>query len=409
MKLLFAHQSFPGQFSRICTYLPKLGEHEIYFMSRETPYRIEGVKQVFYAPPAKATPGVHPYAARFEEAVLMGETAAKTADELKRSGFFPDLIVGHTHWGETLFLKSVYPNVPLLAYLEFFQKVQGADYNFDAEFPFPPEDARRVVAGNATNLVSSLSADWGYTASQWQRSLFPAEMQTKMSVIHEGILTDEITPNPQQRMTLRDGRTYTTEDQVITFVARNLEPYRGFHTMMRAVPEILRRHPEAVIAFVGGDHVSYGNAHESGRSWRQVMREEIPVDPKRVWFTGTLPYEQYLALLQLSAAHVYLTYPFVLSWSMLEAMSAGCAIVGSRTAPVEEVIRQRENGLLVDFFDPIGVADAVTEILTHPDRMAGMRQAARQTVIDGYDFKTKSLPQMVRLMEDVAAGRRPQL
>jgi glycosyltransferase involved in cell wall biosynthesis len=408
MKILFAHQSFPGQFSRLCTYLPKMGEYEIYFMCRETPERIDGVQQLFYEQPPSVTPNVHPYVEQFEKAVLMGQAAARTARQLKQSGWTPDLIIGHTSWGELMFLKTVYPQVPVLAYPEFFHKLEGADYRFDPEFSSPPEDAERVVAMNANGLVSWLAADWGLVPTEWQRNLFPEEMRSRMSVIHEGVLTDEIKPNPEQRMTVKSGRTYTTQDEVITFASRNLEPYRGFHTMMRAVPEILRRHPEAVVAFVGGDEVSYGTRHPSGKSWRQVMRAEVgALDPKRVWFTGPLPYEQHLALLQLSTAHVYLTYPFVLSWSMMEAMSAGCAVIGSRTGPVEEVIRDGENGLLVDFFDPKGIADAVTAVLSHPDRMAGMRQAARQTAIDGYDVRTKCLPQTVKLFEDLVAGRRP--
>ena len=410
MKILFAHQLFPGQFTRMCAFLPKMGDYEIYYMTRETEERIDGVQQFFYEKPRAVTPDIHPYVEFFEDAVLMGQAAAKTAQQLKDSGWTPDLIVGHTGWGEMLFLKTVYPHVPLLVYPEFFHKLEGGDYLFDPEFPPPPGDAPRVLARNATCLVSWLSADWGLVPTEWQRSLFPAEMQSRMSVIHEGVLTDEIIPNPEQRMTLKSGRTYTTHDQVITFTTRNLEPYRGFHTMMRAVPEILRRHPEAVIAFVGGDEVSYGTKHSSGKTWRKVMREEIgAIDPKRVWFTGHLPYEPYLALLQLSAAHIYLTYPFVLSWSMVEAMSAGCAMIGSRTGPVEEVIRHGENGLLVDFFRPLEIADAVTEILTHPERTAAMRKAARQTAIDRFDLKTVCLPKVVKLFDDLVAGRRPDL
>jgi glycosyltransferase involved in cell wall biosynthesis len=408
MKILFVHQFFPGQFMYLCRYLPQMG-HEIVFMSLETEHRIEGVRQIFYEKPRELTPDLHKYVEHYEDGVLMGQAAANAAKKLKAEGFTPDIIVGHTSWGETMFLKGVYPGVPLLAYPEFFFNVEGADYGFDPEFPSPKEDAQRVLARNATGLVSWLTADWGLVPTKWQRSLFPKEMQSRMTVIHEGVMTDEIRPNPEQRMTLKDGRTYKTKDQVITFVARNLEPYRGFHTMMRAVPEILRRHPEAVIAFVGGDEVSYGNKHESGRTWRQVMRDEVEIDPKRVWFTGNLPYEPYLALLQLSSAHVYLTYPFVLSWSMMEAMSAGCAMIGSRTGPVEEVIEHGRNGLLVDFFDPMAIADAVTTVLTHPDRMSAMRQAARQTAVDGFDVKTKCVPAALKLFEDLIAGRRPAI
>jgi glycosyltransferase involved in cell wall biosynthesis len=409
MKILFAHQSFPGQFATMCTLLPKMGDYELYFMSRETPQRIEGVHQVFYERPPDLAADTHPYIEPYGNAVLMAQTAARTAARLKQSGFTPDLIVGHSTWGETMFLKTVYPDVPLLVYPEFYHRLAGADYGFDPEFPFPPHDAERVIARTATQLVGWQTADWALVPTEWQRSLFPAHMQARMSVIHEGVMTDEIRPNPDQRMTLKSGRTYTTQDKIVTFVARNLEPYRGFHIMMRAVPEILRRHPDAVIAFVGGDKVSYGNPHPSGKSWKQVLREEVgPLDASRVWFTGPLPYGQYLALLQLSAAHVYLTYPFVLSWSFVEALSAGCAIIGSRTAPVEEVIRHGENGLLVDFFSPTEIADAVTAVLTHPDRMAAMRRAARQTAVERYDVRTVCLPKVVKLFEDLVAGRRPE-
>ncbi len=409
MKILFAHRSFPGQFSRMCTLLPTTGDYEIVFMTQETTNRLEGVTQFFYDEPLPTTPNIHPYVEPFESAVRMGQSAVRTAARVKASGFIPDLIVGHTCWGETLFLKTVFPGVPVLAYPEFFHNLTGADYGFDPEFPSPPEDAERVIARNATQLVSLNEADWSLVPTEWQRSLFPAHLQQRMSVIHEGVFTDEVRPNPDQRMTLKSGRTYTTQDQVITFVARNLEPYRGFHTMMRAVPEILRRHPEAVIAFIGGDDVSYGNPHPSGKSWRQVMREEVgTLDAKRVWFTGQLPYEPYSALLQLSSAHIYLTYPFVLSWSFTEALSAGCAIIGSNTGPVQEVIRHGENGLLVDFFSPTAIADAVTAVLTHPDRTAAMRQAARQTAIDRYDVKTFCLPKVVKLFDDLVARRRPE-
>jgi glycosyltransferase involved in cell wall biosynthesis len=202
----------------------------------------------------------------------------------------------------------------------------------------------------------------------------------------------------------------TAKHEVITYIARNLEPYRGFHTFMRAAVEILRRRPKAYIIAIGGDEVSYGPAHPSGRTFRDVMLEEVgrelPLD--RVFFPGQVPYEIYVNVLQVSSAHIYLTYPFVLSWSFIEAMSAGCAIIGSDTPPVMEVLRDGENGLAVDFFSPTEIADRVDQILDHPTRMQHMRDAARQTAVSDYDFKTVLLPHWLSLIDNMTNGRRPK-
>jgi glycosyltransferase involved in cell wall biosynthesis len=240
--------------------------------------------------------------------------------------------------------------------------------------------------------------------------MVPARYRDRITVIHDGIDTERVKPNPHVKLGLaKSGLTLRPGDEVITFVNRNMEPYRGFHVFMRALPEIQKRRPNAVVLIVGGDDISYGKRLPPGETWRQRMLAEVGdrLDMQRVRFVGRIPYNDFAAMLQVSAVHVYLTYPFVLSWSMLEAMSAGCLVVGSSTPPVEEVISDGVNGLLVDFFSPQGIAEAIDRVLTHPDRMADVRRRARQTVIERYDLRQVCLPRHIALVDAVVAGRLP--
>jgi len=213
-------------------------------------------------------------------------------------------------------------------------------------------------------------------------------------------------PQRMGDLKLPDGRVISKDVELITYVSRNLEPYRGFHTVMRALPEILRRRPKAQVLMLGGDDVSYGRRLPAGETYRQKMLAEVPVDPARVHFLGRISYDGFVGVLRASAVHIYLTYPFVLSWSMLEAMSCGCLVIGSATPPVQEVIRDRENGLLVDFFSTQQIADRVEEVLDHPNRMQALRDAARQTIVERYDLRRVCLPQLADLLNRLVAGER---
>ena len=188
---------------------------------------------------------------------------------------------------------------------------------------------------------------------------------------------------------------------MITFVNRNLEPYRGYHSFLRALPAVLAARPKAQVVIVGGDGASYGAEPKAGGSWKQIFLAEVAdrIDPGRVHFLGRVPYPSFLALMQVSRAHAYLTYPFVLSWSMLEAMSAGALVIGSCTAPVEEVIVDGRNGRLIDFFDIPGWSAALTEALSQPERFTALRAAARETVVARYDLRRHCLPRMVDFVE----------
>lgn len=305
-----------------------------------------------------------------------------------------------------LFLKDVWPQAKLLGYFEFYYHPQGADCGFDPEFSSVSlQDAMRIRAKNASQLLALEQADLGLSPTQWQWSTFPSVYQDKISVIHDGIDTVRVKPDAAVKMQFaRNNLTLlTVRDEVITFVSRNLEPCRGYHRFVRSLPEIMARRPRAHVVIVGGDEVSYSAPPAGGQTYRQQFLEEVKnrIDVSRIHFLGKIPYSDFIRVLQLSSVHVYLTYPFVLSWSMLEAMAAQALVVGSATAPVTEVVRHGENGLLVDFFSSEELVNAVCEVLEHPDQMLEIRQQARRTIVERFDLQRICLPRQIKLIEDL--------
>ena len=384
MRVLFLHQNFPGQFPHIAKHFMADPNNEVIAICQKQARRLAGIKCIIYKPARPITKGIHHYLSGTEAAILNGQATMLIMLDLKRRGFIPDIIIGHAGWGETLYCKDVFPRAKLINYFEFYYHASGADSGFDPEYPNTADDVLRIRTKNIVNLLSLDTCDKGISPTAWQKSLYPQEYQHKLSIIHEGIDTDFVTPNPEATVTLADGRVLTTKEQVVTYCARDLEPYRGFHIFMRAVQEICKRHKDCHIVIVGGDGVSYGRALKEGKTYKQQMLEEVSIDANRVHFMGKLPYTEYLKVLQISSAHVYLTVPFVLSWSMLEAMAAGCLVIGSDTAPVKEIITHEKNGLLVDFFSPIEIADTVGRALSYANELKNMRTAARHHVLEHY-------------------------
>ena len=334
-----------------------------------------------------------------------GLIVAQRAQAMKAAGYMPDVICAHLGWGESLFLKDIWPAAKLLVHAEFFYQPEGADLGFDPEiYPSTLNARMSVRARQASLLMSMTSADRGQTPTRWQADVFPPELQRKITVVHEGIDTSLCVPDANAVIQLKNGAvTLRPGDEVITFINRNLEPYRGYHIFMRALPKILAARPRARVIIVGGDEVSYGNAPDPklGPNWREIFFREVQgrMDLSRVHFVGKIPYATFVQLMQVSAVHPYLSYPFVLSWSMLEAMSCGALVIGSKTQPVEEVITDGENGLLVDFFDVDGWSKAVVDALAHPARYKAIRTAARRSIVERYDLKAICLPQQVALVE----------
>jgi len=404
MKILFIHQNMPGQFKHLAPAMARAG-HEVVFLTQRADVDLPGVRRATYAKPRAAHATTHHYVRLFENSVLAGQQVVRAALALQTGGFVPDVIVAHPGWGEALFLKDIWPKVPLLNFSEFYYGGEGADIGFLAEEPADLDTICRVRARNASHLLSLESCDAAITPTHWQRSRHPQPFQDKIRVIFDGIDSGMVRPDPTARFTLPGGPELTAADEVVTYVARNLEPYRGYPSFVRALPALLEARPGARVVIVGGDEVSYGRSPPEAANWREHMAREVSLDPARVHFTGKLPYAQYLALLQVSSLHVYLTVPFVLSWSCLEAMSAGCLVLASDTAPVREVIADGVNGLLCDFHAPADIAAKAAAALARRAELAPLRRAARQTVLDRYDL-SRCLPAQMRLVEEVAAMRR---
>jgi glycosyltransferase involved in cell wall biosynthesis len=410
MNYLFIHQNFPAQYRHVVRYLASQPGNTVRFITQPNTNVMSGVEKVTYPKDERAAVNCHAYSAEIDRAIYTGATVAEVCRGLREQGFRPDLIVGHGGWGETLFVKDAYPDVPLLTNFEFYYHSHGVDVDFDPEFVSVFSDPSRLRTRNAINLLAFEAADWGHSATQWQRSLYPPQMRPRISVLHEGVDTDQARPDPRASFKVPGSRrALSRRDEVITYVARNLEPYRGFHIFMRSLPQLLRRRRNAQVIIVGGDGVSYGAPPAPRSTYREMMLQEVGsrLDLARVHFTGRLDYASYLKLLQVSSVHVYLTYPFVLSWSFLEAMACGCLVVGSSTAPVLEVLRDGENGLAVDFFSPRKLAHRIESALEQSARMQALREAARETVVRDFDLKRVLLPRWNALFGELINGKRP--
>ena len=412
MRILFVHQNFPGQYKHLAPALADSPGNEVVAIGQESNVkRVRGglhprIRLLAYPEPRGASKETHHYLHSSEAAVRRGQAVLRLVMELRKQGFVPDVICAHPAWGEALFLKDVYPDARILLYLEFFYRARGSDMNFDGEFPTSFDDQCRVRIRNATQLISLEAADAGLSPTRWQRDQYPKAFQGLIRVVHDGVQTRLVCPGVVDDFPLPGGGRLRSGDEVITYVARNLEPYRGFHVFMRALPAVLRARPEAQVLIVGGDEVSYGRRLPPGQSYREIFCREIgsALDASRVHFTGQLPYRSFLDVLRLSSAHVYLTYPFVLSWSLLEAMSCACPIIASDTAPVREVVETGRNGLLVDFFSATAVAEKIISVLADPGQMTAMRAQARRDIQAHLDLESQTLPRQRALVERLAAG-----
>jgi glycosyltransferase involved in cell wall biosynthesis len=401
MKILFVHQNFPGQFPHLAPALRERG-HQVLALTAETNKRPSPVEVVKYRKPEKVTLS-SPLTRLYAETSERGTKAALAARQLRdQHGYIPDVIFGHSGWGETLYLKEVWPEAKLLVYAELMYQTSGLDTDFDPEFRREGLGPKiSTVARSAHLMQAMIQADAGLSPTKFQAGTFPPELRQKISVIFDGVNTQAIAPNPDARLNI-PGTTlsFTPGDEVLTFVNRSLEPYRGYHSFMRALPEVMAARPNAHVVIVGDEGQSYGPAPKES-SWKQIFLDEVKdrLDLSRVHFLGRVPYPTFTALLQVSRCHCYLTYPFVLSWSLMESMAAGAMVVASDTAPVREVIVDGENGKLVDFFNYAALSKAMIDALENPQDYENMRINARRTIVEGYDLETICLPHLVEFVE----------
>jgi len=380
VKILFVHQNFPGQFLHLARHLAAQNTHDLLFLTEARRNSLAGVRKMIRAAPPPPAPQGHPNTRDLDLALARADIVARASQNLKALGFTPDIVIGHQGWGELLHINDVWPDAPVLGYQEFYYNLGGFDVGFDPEFKERSDMGAHIRVKNAVNLMSLANPGLGQTPTRFQHSTYPAWARDKIAVLPEGVNLDVCRPDPElrRRVVTLGGYKVKPSETLVTYVVRDLEPYRGFHIIMRALPRILAARPDARIILVGGDGISYG-ARPSKGTWREQMQDELAgkLDLSRVHFAGQVPYDTYVKLLQRSDAHVYLTYPFVASWSLREALATGCALVASDTAPVREFVTDRKTGLLAPFLQPDTVADRVLELL-EDTRLAGrLRRAAR--------------------------------
>ena len=382
MHVAFVHRRGFGQFAALAAQLVQAG-NEVSLITETIDQKIPSVRVVRHR--AESGPRASPHMARHmgipDHHVRIGHRVAETLDVMARQGLVPDIVVGHIGWGSMMFLKDVLPQVPALGYCEFFYRSEGADIGFAPDDQPDLETRKRLRLRNIAQLLSLEAIEAGISPTHWQRSLYPAEARERISVCHEGVDVVRFRPDPTASVRLPDGRVLRAGGSpVVTFVARDLEPYRGFPQVLEAAAKVVRQRPDALFVFVGGDGTSYGVPPPGGGAWKDHILASLDIPQENIVFPGVVPHSVLRQLFQISAAHLYLTYPFVLSWSVLEAMACGALVIGSDTAPVREVIKAGRNGLLVPFFDTDALAEAILGVLKAPERHFEMRAAARRTV-----------------------------
>ncbi len=404
MKILFIHQNFPGQYKHLAPLLASQGHQCVSLTLRvKKPTKWNGVQLIPYGLPKRSGQNLHPWLVDLDTKVTRGEACWRAARKLREQGFMPDLILAHPGWGESMFLHDVWPQARIGLYCELYHHAEYPHLNFDPEFDKSADaeaQALRIRMKNINNHLHFPAAHAGISPTAFQADTFPAKFRKRITVSHDGINTATSCPNPDVRLTIEGEVDVTREDEVITFVNRNLEPYRGYHRFMRALPRLLKERPKAKVLIVGGDEVSYGARPPNGQTWKQIFIDEVkdqiaPQDWERVHFLGRIPYDKFTQLLQVSRVHVYLTYPFVLSWSLMEAMSCQAAVVAGRVEPVEEVITHGKTGRLVDFFDGEALVDEVCDLLNDREARETLGRAARKLMQDEYDLKTICLPRQI--------------
>lgn len=401
MKILFIHQNFPSQFVHLAAHLAQEKQNQVVALTKSQPQAIPGVNLRPYTLLRSAAPETHPLLRDQESKILLAEACASAALQLKHEGFVPDVIIAHPGWGEALFMKDVFPQAKLIIYCEFYYNLEGQDVGFDPEIPPLNFQQRcRLRLKNTTNLLSMEIADAAISPTKWQRSTYPIWAQEKIAVIHDGIDVERLTFNPNARVEVAANQhhaalSFKPGDEVLSYVARNLEPVRGFQVLMRALPNILKKRPNAHVLIVGGDGLGYGHSAPNSLSWREHLMAEVgdELDMGRVHFLGQVPYQTYLNLLSVSKVHSYLTTPFVLSWSFLEAALSGLPMIASSTQPVTEFAANLGVDTF-DFFDLETFAEKATRLLRAKTNL-------RRKVDFPELYLENSLKQQVKLIKNI--------
>jgi glycosyltransferase involved in cell wall biosynthesis len=405
--ILIVHQNFPGQFPHITDALLKRGD-KVAAIGGNTARARPGVDFRQWSSTRGTTREIFDPATRAEADLIRGSAAAQAAEQLKRDGFNPDVIVGHPGWGETLFLKEIWPNARLILLGEMLYRSRGGDLNFDMEFERESLARNlRAHAKNATQVLAFAYADRIVCPTPFQAGSFPQSLQHMIRIIHEGVDMDHARRRSDVALKLPDGVMLDRTTPVVTFVNRTLEPLRGFHIFMRALPAFLESCPDAHAVVIGGAALSgYGAASPNGKDWKSLLLDELEgrLDLARVHFPGKVPHATMIDAFSISRAHIYYTYPFVLSWSLVEAMAAECVILASNTAPVRDAITDGKEGILLPFFDIPALSAAMARAVNEPEIYAGLGAAARYRALRDYD-RTRGTAAWLGLVDELLSDQ----
>lgn len=402
MRILFLHNNFPGQYRRIAGFLRELDGVDMVAGTLASNSQETGIRRINYAPHREVTEKIHPTLVTTERAVLTAQAAFQAFYPLRQEGWVPDLVCAHSGWGPSLLMRELWPKARYLTLFEWYYRPRGSDADFLE--PMTHDGAARAQMKNLPILADIAQMDWGTSPTRWQWSQFPEHLRTNISVLHEGVDCEFFSPG-EAELEVGD-KTLTAEDEVITYVARGMEPYRGFPQFMEAVAKLQQRRPNLQVLIAGNDRTAYGKRREDGKTHREHALETLDLDQDRVHFLGLVSLATLRTMFRITRAHVYLTVPFVLSWSMLEAMASGALVVGSDTAPVKELIQPGVNGVLTDFFDTDRIADDIETVLKGDVDERRIKRAARGTIVSDYALQS-IIPRQWALMRAVARDGRP--
>ena len=416
MHVLYVHQNFPAQFGHIARHLIQKMNWRCSFVSETPAGVVDGIEKIQYKLGGGATKQNHFCTRTFENTVWhchgVYDALAKHP-ELK-----PDLIVGHSGFGSTLFLRELYPDTPVINFFEYYYRSHDADsdmdFRKDLAWGVPEIKYLRSRCRNAMILLDLQNCQIGYTPTKFQKSRFPTEYGQKIRTIFDGVdrsiyhgYDGTLRPPVNDRgVRTIAGIEVPADTRVVTYVSRGFESMRGFDIFMKAAKIICDREPNVIFLVIGTDRIAYGGdeSYTAGKSFKEWVLGQDKYDLDRIKFIGRLPMDELGRTLAASDLHIYLTVPFVLSWSMMDAMSCGAVVLASDTSPVKEMIRDGENGLLADFFNPEAFADKACEVLRDPDAFRHVGQAAERMITEQYSLDAV-LPQMLQLYEDAANTR----
>jgi len=402
MHILFVHQNFPAQFGHIAEYLAQRHGFRCSFVSEKPAGRVGSIERIQYQIRSGATAANHYCSRTFENAIW--HTHAVFEALKARPDIQPDLVVGHSGFGSTLFLRQLYP-CPIINYFEYFYRATNSDMDFRPDFPTQEIDRLRAMARNAMILLDLENCDAGYSPMRWQRDRLPELFHDKVRVIFDGIDTQVWRPHtPEERVVA--GQLIPADRPIVTYVSRGFESMRGFDIFMKSAKKLYQRRPDVLFVVVGTDRIAYGGddkviGQKSFKDW--VMARDI-YEPSNFLFLGLVPPAELARLFCLSQLHIYLTVPFVLSWSLLNALACGTTVLASNTAPVREVIEPGRTGLLVDFFDIDRFAETADQVLADPAQYRPLGQAGAELVRQRYSLDV-CLPQMLQLYQEAVARR----